>query len=241
MDRRSLLLSDGSSYLIKTPAQKKIKTTFNVEDLVPTPLDVFLPAKAVEPEFVCHYGYLAEIKAEILNRLEDIDGDDRVPPMAVVRCSRGGKTRTLNEIAHIMRNVSPQKPEDHRLAVLLITFNDFMHLSETEEKEEDTLQVFLKLVAFMATYKFEKTFSQNPEEDIIKAFDKVRSSSTFYDPEIFTAWFGKYGILLLIDELNNLSGLDDGGRKEEAKVFADFLKKNFTLIPRPMTRLLFSL
>ena len=209
--------------------KKSKKMTFQVEDMVPTPLDALLPAKDVEPEFVCPDRYLTDMKGEIMNRLEEQDGgagDKRVPPTAVVRCSRGGKTRTLYEIAHMMRNESPQTREDH-LAVLFITFNDFMSLLETEKQDEDMLQVFLKRVAFMATYKFEKSFSQDPIDDIAIAFDEFRSSSTFYDPELFVAWFGNFDILLIVDELNNLSGLDDGDRKGEAKVLGDFLKKNF--------------
>jgi hypothetical protein len=43
----------------------------------------------------------------------------------------------------------------------------------------------------------------------------------------FVEWFGENDILLIIDELNNLTSLDDENRKEEAKSFCEFLKSHF--------------
>jgi hypothetical protein len=61
------------------------------------------------PPFVCPEHWLADVQAEIINRLEESDDTDtkddtliRVPPMAFARCSRGGKTRALREIAYRM-------------------------------------------------------------------------------------------------------------------------------------------
>ena len=71
---------------------------------VKSPRAVFIPEKPVKPEFVCGENFLFETKSEIQNRLDEMDnvhGEVRVPPMAVVRCSRGGKTRALYEIAYI--------------------------------------------------------------------------------------------------------------------------------------------
>lgn len=106
---RMALVDYGSSFLIKTPSYKSRKATFNMEDMVTTPLDVYLPFKATKPAFVSHDGYLTETKAELLKRLDQTDHYDSdllVPPMAMVRISRGGKTRTLKEIAHMMRGCS---------------------------------------------------------------------------------------------------------------------------------------
>jgi hypothetical protein len=100
--------------------------------------------------------------------------------MAVVRCSRGGKTRTLLEIAHMMR-------KDEDLAVLFVSFNDFMPLTDQEIREEPMLQVFLKRVAFTITYKFEQTFNKRPDVDARMAFESFRASNVHYDPCILSS------------------------------------------------------
>jgi len=123
---------------------------------------------------------------------------------------------------------SDEGPEDS-LAVLFITFNDFMGLSENEKKEETMCQVFLRRVAFMATYKFEQKFHREPDIDIFNAFTAFRQSNSYFDQDLFVNWFNEFDgeIMLIIDELNNLTGLSDGSREKEAKEFGSLLKEIF--------------
>ena len=79
----------------------------------------------------------------------------------------------------------------------------------------------------MATYTFRKEFSEKPDTDIAQAFDNFRSQPHCFDPDLIVQWLGQHDVLLIIDELNNLTGLTDPKRKAEAQVFGEFLKTHF--------------
>ncbi|CAB9518384.1 unknown protein [Seminavis robusta] len=228
------LVNEDTAYIFHTSHYqqhlKRLKVTFNNSKLPSSPLGVYLPPRLTCSVFVFHEDFLKEINLNIQVRLDDCDTEDgkvRVPPLAVSRCSRGGKTRTLLEIANMMFK-SDERQEDS-LAVLLITFNDFMGLSENEKKEENMCQVFLRRVAFMATYKSERKFHKERDIDIHKAFTDFRKSNSYFDQDMFVHWFNEFNgeIVLIINELNNLTSLSDRSREEEAKEFGSLLKENF--------------
>lgn len=97
---------------------------------------------------------LAQIDSEDKN-----DGSVRVLPMAVVRCSRGKNTRSLYEIARIMRRETCSRDP---IAVLFVSFNDFSSLLPDEQK--DPLQALCQRIAYLANPK------RTASEDIQKAF-----------------------------------------------------------------------
>eukprot|EP00977_Amphora_coffeiformis_P026447 scaffold26586_cov107-Amphora_coffeaeformis.AAC.1 len=72
------------------------------------PLEV-IPPKITTPEFVCSEHWLSDVELEIIACLQRSDAatdqqdDDRIPPKALVRCSRGGKKRTLYAITNRMK------------------------------------------------------------------------------------------------------------------------------------------
>ena len=58
---------------------------------------------------------------------DDDEGFHRVPPMALVRCSRGGKTRALTEIA---KQIVDKQIAD---CVIFVTLNDWSSISPAEQ------------------------------------------------------------------------------------------------------------
>ena len=102
---------------------------FDMKALVKTPLDVRLPDKPESPKFVCSQDWL-NVEDTIMAQLEAKDTSyNRVPPMAFVRCSRGGKTRALTEIAHILRK---KRSKIDPVAVIFVSFSHITNLSDEE-------------------------------------------------------------------------------------------------------------
>jgi hypothetical protein len=56
------------------------------------------------PTFTSEEGWLEDTCKIIMAKCAEWDGAERVAPMALVRCSRGGKTRALLEIAHALKD-----------------------------------------------------------------------------------------------------------------------------------------
>ncbi|CAB9531144.1 hypothetical protein SEMRO_3280_G346150.1 [Seminavis robusta] len=97
-----------------TQTVKKAKMCFSFDESLPKPCDV-VPLKSTKPEFVAPDGWLDGVGIEIVAQIQrsddhvgsnteeysdetDHDGDqtlERVAPMAVVRCSRGGNQGSL--------------------------------------------------------------------------------------------------------------------------------------------------
>lgn len=141
---RDRVTSEGSPSLPNSSKAERI--TFDVSKLVSSPLDARIPLidESVEPPFVCNDDWwecIAGIEAQLES--ED-DGRSQVPPMALVRCSRGGKTRALREIARKVRS--------RGYAVLFVSFNDKTSMKFCEQ--EDPLQALLRRIAFSAIREF---------------------------------------------------------------------------------------
>jgi len=104
------------------------------------------------PEFVCEEGWLSKTKEKILDGFragDSGDGSFRVPPLALIRHTRGGKTRSLYELMRVM--------DEHFLGVanspvlLFITFNDFANLSSWEI--ENPLKAVCHRISFSAFHQ----------------------------------------------------------------------------------------
>ena len=132
------------------PKKQMLNRDFDI-DLLLSPLDVQPPTKPIEPEFTCSKNWLKNVGVEIDAQLTSFDtpsGSICVPPMAVVRCSRGGKTRALYEIANWMKEPSSTREP---VAVIYVSFNDFSSLHNNEQ--DDLLQALCQRVAFAALKK----------------------------------------------------------------------------------------
>jgi hypothetical protein len=123
---------------------------------------------------------MVSVKLEIMAQLESSDDPERIPPMAVVRCSRGGKTRALYEIANTMKNDKNEDimeaAKDHwggPVAVIYVTFNDNSSVETWEQL--DPLQALLQRIAFVASRE------RNDDEIKLEAYDaSQREQNTAY-------------------------------------------------------------
>ena len=202
--------------------------TIDVSKLHP-PTDV-APPKASKPNFVCEKGWMDEVKITIERGLQDSDHPqtardkdndtlDRISPMAVVRCSRGGKTRFLYEIANVMKG--------HNLTIglevacLYASFNDYSSLEPWEQY--NPLQALLRRVAFEAMRK-EGTMEGGKRKP--ELFDSFLKKKPMWSKDSFLEWIGDTPCVLLIDELNNLKSLKNADNGE-ASEFCNFLKIHF--------------
>jgi hypothetical protein len=79
---------------------------------------------------------------EHFNAKDKDEGAERVPPMALVRCSRGGKTRSLRELACLLKTKLPD------VAVIFISLNDFSTLETWENN--DQIGALCRRIAYMS-------------------------------------------------------------------------------------------
>lgn len=222
--------------------KKKARICFSFDDSLPKPYDV-IPPKSTKPEFVAPDGWLEEIELEIVAQMvrsddlvgsntEDYfgetetehDGDEtleRVAPMAVVRCSRGGKTRALYEIANKIRGYNQACQAN--IAVLYVSFNDYSSLQPWEQ--ENPLQALLRRIVFMASHNDGKKRS-------IGTFEDFANKKQHIDQKDFLKWLGDSNstpCVLIVDELNNLIHLSKKN-SPAATEFAKFVKRYFIAI-----------
>jgi hypothetical protein len=185
-----------------------------LNDLV-APADVCVPPLDVSsagtpPPFTSEVGWLESTVESIWEKFESEDsGSWRVPPMALVRCSRGGKTRALKEIA---RRLKKERPE---VCVLYVSLNDFSSI-ETKEQVDPT-GALCRRIAFSA-------MKGQDFEDLGAQFGPFLQKSA--SQNLIRDWLGQSPCVLLVDELNNLKSLERYG-DESARECAFFLKKMF--------------
>jgi hypothetical protein len=128
---------------------------------------------------------------------------DRVQPMALVRCSRGGKTRALEEIGHCLRRKRPE------VAVICVSFNDYSSIQDWEHP--DPVAALCRRIAFAALNIKNAT-----------KHDYDRFAKTNVTGSDILNWLKDSPCVLLIDEFNLLNMT-----REQANPMADFLKTHF--------------
>ncbi len=103
---------------------KRVLKQLDVSMLVPVEEVPLPPILDTEPKFTCAPGWLEETVSQAVKQFEAKDEYElRVPPMALVRCSRGGKTRALRETARLLKA--------RNIPVLFVSFNDYTPLKMT--------------------------------------------------------------------------------------------------------------
>jgi hypothetical protein len=176
------------------------------KELLP-PLEVPVPAvEATEPEFL-YPDWLKDSVAEVLCHYQNADeGISRVPPMAFVRCSRGGKTRAMKEMASILRDRT-------KACVLFVSFNEFSSIASWEQR--DPVGALCRRIAFAARK------------------DRSLEYKTFAKAEVtgdqIIEWLGDTPRILVIDELNKINLLLRADRSEVADDLGLFLKNFFLM------------
>jgi hypothetical protein len=179
-----------------------------------SPFETYVPSfrESNSPPFLADKNWLTSVINRIWPQFlapEPEDASVRIAPLGLVRCSRGGKTRALLEIAHHFRNSVGKTT-----AVIFVSFNagtcvvDEMH---------NPLGALCRRIAFASL-----------EQQRVNDFDKFRSVEV--EPDVIKNWLGeKTPCILLIDELNQI----DMTKRNEA--LSNFLKSEFL---RPANRYL---
>ena len=167
------------------------------------PYDVQLPEIKGSYNFISQENWLDDIVARILKEYERADGIDRVRPMALARCSRGGKTRALMEIAKALKEFRPD------IVIIYVSFND--GTDAFEDEREDMIGALCRRIAFAAQKGHQ-------------GFEEFRKKSV--SPDLIVEWLKDLNCILLIDELNTLLTRDMKVSKKGA-TFARWLKINF--------------
>jgi hypothetical protein len=187
--------------------------SFSIDELQPA-LEIVPPAIAVdEPAFIGRKWLNATVDTLIKNLKLNDTGMTRVAPTALIRCSRGGKTRALTEVAlRLKATVDP-------VAVLFVSFNDFSSIEDWEQG--DPVAALCRRIAFVAR----RPNSSDASVDLFKEYNK-RFANADVKPEQILEWLGDTPCVLLIDELNNISNLKTANWSPGRKL-ATFLKKNF--------------
>ncbi len=177
------------------------------------PLEVRLPTVGKgAPAFCAEVGWLERITSVVekgLASADSVDDTDRVAPLALIRCSRGGKTRALYELAKSLRHASPD------VAVVYVSFNDYSGVRDWER--ENPVCALCCRIAFAALFSAESAAEPNKG-----LYDRFANTSVTAD--VVRNWLSDKPCLLLIDELNVLEM-----RKEKARELAEFLKANFLI------------
>jgi hypothetical protein len=171
--------------------------------------DVLSPAAVLAPKlnevtpppFVTPDGWLRHVCNIVRDEFSRWDTEStRVSPVALVRCSRGGKTRALHELAWALRE------ENDTDAIIYVSFNGFTSLSEWEY--EQPLEALCRRILFAALGDKDTT-----------DFREFNDYTTANKRDV-KDWLGSKACILLIDELNLVEDSMNAA-------FATFLKENF--------------
>ncbi|GKY92129.1 hypothetical protein MPSEU_000184300 [Mayamaea pseudoterrestris] len=190
---------------------------YTIESL-PPPSDVFpvVPVHAIKPEkYVCPEGFLESLFSQVSRHLE---GDERVPPMALVGCSRSGKTALLEEIATRLPDYLAAHGSEP-VAIIMITFNDYSPVSLIDH--EGALQALGRRLLFSINVK--ETERNQAFNYYVKAYDTFRRKNYVIALDDIMEWLDGFRVILLIDELNNLDLKHSGDQSE----VGDFLRAYF--------------
>ena len=175
-----------------------------------SPLGVVPPNSSGEndPQEFLTQDWLNEALEIIRKNCAKVDTDrERVPPLGLIRCSRGGKTRALKEIAQAV------KTNMRDTAAIFVSFNDFSSMQDDEKS--DLVTALCRRIAFAAL--------KITPSDRSSGFNAFRETTSI-DKKSIIEWLDKNRCVLLIDELN--VGTAGGETKALEKIY-DFLKSNF--------------
>ncbi len=182
--------------------------------LLPLSAVTLMPIAPGAPSFMTQE-WLAETIKIVMEHCEQQDdplGAFRVPPTAFARCSHGGKTRALQEIAHALM--------ESGVHVIEVTFGDHTALEPWEH--EDPLGSLCRRMAFAALRGRDMSWSHE---------EWLKFKNTAVTGEQIKKWLGVQSCVLIIDELDAVEGLDDGNATSMLSLTVRdmilFLEENF--------------
>ena len=199
-----------------------LKKKFDYTTLLPPDqVRPIVPIGKRPDKYVCPDGFRESLLNTVNELMEQDDGGGiRVPPMALVGCSRSGKTRALEEMAATLA-----RNETHPVAVLLVTFNDYSTSATTDADQEDPLQALCQRIVFAAT----RSADQRSFHSLKTAYEVFREQNYIIDPKQIVHWLAEFPAILLVDELNSLKGLTS--KSSQAFEFGRFIRLNFLSDP----------
>jgi hypothetical protein len=163
---------------------------------------------------LCREGWLQDVKDTVERELATANGEEgeghRVEPMALVRCSREGKTRALYEISN---------RAGHTMEILLLSSSFRSTTSPRLTNAIKKNHALLRRIAFAA---LKTRYDGKPSV----RFSEFRERDFAITKADILHWLGDAPALLIMDELKNLDELTlEGSRK--ATEFAEFVKATF--------------
>jgi hypothetical protein len=176
---------------------------------IASPGEVAIPKLEEEnpPTFTAPDNWLQSICEEIvLWKQQEDTAAVRVPPLCLARCSRGGKTRSLYEIAKFL------KEQWKDTAVVYVTFNAWSEIQEWEQ--HDPVGALFRRIAFAA-------LKGRSYKDSVKQYRYMKNQEV--SKAWIEKWLGEQPCVLLIDELNKVKNLErpDSNSESLAKVLKD--------------------
>jgi hypothetical protein len=198
----------------RPPKQAKRSLDFST---LKEPLEIRPPPSPDLPRFVCPEGWKREVELQIQTQLDtqdfELDEGHRVEPLAVSRCSRGGKTRALYEMANMNFTYG-----DEHVAVIFVSFNDYSTLDQHDQ--EKPLEALLLRIAFAAFKDLQ--YKPGTTKEQFEAFRKLYHVTA----TDVLSWLGQAPALLIVDELNNLRQIAQKNSAGAAEIVT-FIKQNF--------------
>jgi hypothetical protein len=201
----------NESYQVEAPAKKRKVAVYNDDDdifhsILKTPLPETHESIEIEP-FLAPETWLNDTCEVVLKQANLVESDNpRVSPVALVRCSRGGKTRSMMELMQQIRKKDP------KYGILYVTFNTATPLQDSPSAHDPVAELCVR-IAFAALKK------RKPHD--IKEFVDFCNKNTF-DSKWVEKWLREDKCILFIDELNLVQSIFDNP-------LAQFLKSNFLL------------
>ncbi|GKY93023.1 hypothetical protein MPSEU_000270700 [Mayamaea pseudoterrestris] len=182
---------------------------------LPQPNHVPLPLMHRSPEFICEAGWIEQATQTIAKQFHLYDdGERRVAPVALVGCSRRGKTRCLVELAHTLRRFLGQE-----VAVLYVSFSSYSMVRV--EEQADPLQ------ALCLRIMFEATIDPAKSEHKAETFESFLQEQYTFNPAQVQAWLGSRPAILLLDGLDQCLALKEYKMISSSTPFGWFLRYNF--------------
>jgi hypothetical protein len=218
-------LVNGDEYTLGSKQQqpnapKRLRLSiFDFKDST-APIDVPLP-ELVEltevPPFIASESWMKGLCNKVLDNSNMPDTESpRVTPVALTRCSRGGKTRSLHELTQELRAV------DGSYAIIFVSFNSETPVEGWEN--EDPVGALCRRIAFASLNREWFTSVNDDQEGKVPSsrrlmFELFRKKIDV-SPESVIDWLGRAKCILIVDELNKVT---------MNATIATFLKKHFLL------------
>ena len=197
--------------IVGYPALKKLRelqpVDFDFQSMAVSLEEISLPQYGEKnmPDFIAPENWLNGVLESTIKNADQEDAESpKVVPTALTRISRGGKSRSLQELAVAITGSTDSAISAYR--IIKVCFNSSTPIEEWEQK--NPLQALCMRIAFSA------------RNDTTSIFQKFKLSVNVAKESV-EDWLGRdVKCILMIDELNRL---------RQDRSVAEFLKNNFVV------------